>query len=131
MSFVIHPQDMPEVLANADIGSQWQLSLVPLDEDGNAETERRPQQADSNQRPQPGPAGKIETSARATTPTQMAGILCNDPRFQKYLGVNDKEEAATSMRDICGVQSRRDITLDNKAWQNLYGCYLAWLKVVP
>ncbi len=37
ISFVIHPQDMSEDLANADIGSQWQLSLVPLDEDGNAQ----------------------------------------------------------------------------------------------
>ncbi len=37
VSFAIHPQDMPVVLANADIGSQWSLRLVELDEDGNSE----------------------------------------------------------------------------------------------
>ncbi len=37
ISFTLHPQEVPEELALADIGSQWQLSLVPLDDDGNAE----------------------------------------------------------------------------------------------
>jgi hypothetical protein len=36
VSFAIHPQDMPALLANADIWSQWSLRLVELDEDGNA-----------------------------------------------------------------------------------------------
>ncbi len=36
INFRILPEDLPESLALADIGSQWQLSLVPLDEDGNA-----------------------------------------------------------------------------------------------
>ena len=35
VSFAIHPSDMDPELANADIGSQWQLRLVPLDENGN------------------------------------------------------------------------------------------------
>lgn len=35
VSFAIHPQDMPADLANAHVGSQWQLILVPLDDDGN------------------------------------------------------------------------------------------------
>ncbi len=127
VAFVIHPQEMPVDLANADIGSQWQLSLVPLDEHGNPETERRPSPTDSViNDPQPASEARIETPARATTPTQMAGILCNDPLFWKYLGVNDREEAAASVRKRCGVNSRRDITLDNRAWQELCGRYLAW-----
>ncbi len=36
ITFVIHPQDMHEALANAPIGSQWRMELTPLDEDGNA-----------------------------------------------------------------------------------------------
>ena len=39
ISLAIHPQDMDARLANADIGSQWQLTLTPLDEDGNATAE--------------------------------------------------------------------------------------------
>jgi predicted 3-demethylubiquinone-9 3-methyltransferase (glyoxalase superfamily) len=38
VSFQIHPSDMPVALANADIGSQWKLTLVELDENGNAPT---------------------------------------------------------------------------------------------
>ena len=36
VAFAIHPQEMPADLANADIGSQWQLTIEPLDENGNA-----------------------------------------------------------------------------------------------
>ncbi len=36
VSFSIHPNEMPMILANADIGSQWQITAVELDEDGNA-----------------------------------------------------------------------------------------------
>ncbi len=37
ITFVIHPNDKHETLANALIGSQWRMQLTPLDEDGNAE----------------------------------------------------------------------------------------------
>jgi hypothetical protein len=45
VSFAIHPQDMDPDLANAEIGSQWQLRLVPLDDNGNGpnETEKSTQ----------------------------------------------------------------------------------------
>ena len=40
VSFSIHPQDMPAELANAPVGSQWQLQLVELDDDGNAPADK-------------------------------------------------------------------------------------------
>lgn len=45
VTFAIHPQDMPAELANADIGSQWRISLVPLDEHGNASLSPAPEVA--------------------------------------------------------------------------------------
>lgn len=35
VSFAIHPQDSHENLTNSEIGSQWRMVLVALDDDGN------------------------------------------------------------------------------------------------
>lgn len=37
IGFVLHPDDVSAELQSAPIGSQWQLTIVPLDEDGNPE----------------------------------------------------------------------------------------------
>ncbi len=35
LTLVIHPQDPHHAIADAAIGSQWQITAVELDEDGN------------------------------------------------------------------------------------------------
>lgn len=40
---------------------------------------------------------------------RQAAIMCTNPKFQAYLGVKDADEAAASLRRLCGVQSRRDL----------------------
>ncbi|MBL1436535.1 MAG: hypothetical protein COB08_010095 [Rhodobacteraceae bacterium] len=54
---------------------------------------------------------------------QQAGILCNDPRFQKYAaircGMNGQEfnvsAAAQYLRDVCQIESRRELASSPKA----------------
>ncbi len=46
---------------------------------------------------------------RDTSLAQEAGRLCDDPLFQKWIGVDTAEEAAQTVRDICGVNSRSEI----------------------
>ncbi len=38
LTLVIHPQDNHHAMADAAIGSQWQITAVELDENGNAPT---------------------------------------------------------------------------------------------
>jgi hypothetical protein len=124
VSFVIHPNDAHKELANADIGSQWELTLVGLDEDGNA-----PQKA---QTPEPG-----EPPARVRlTLAQRAGMLCKDHLFRQFLRdagtpVHDDVEAATALRLICGVKTRADIlpgTNAGDAFEELHADYTVWLR---
>lgn len=45
------------------------------------------------------------------TPTnaKLAGMLCSNPKYQAYLGVDSAEEAAVHLRKACGVKSRREL----------------------
>ncbi len=40
---------------------------------------------------------------------QQAGILCNDPRFQKWCGCVDEIATAFYVREYCGIGSRTEL----------------------
>lgn len=71
-------------------------------------------------------------------PAQMAGIVCNDPRFwrfltEKYFGVASAPDAAQAVREICGIASRSELGKDEQAtaeWERLRNDYEVWLRVV-
>lgn len=56
-------------------------------------------------------------------PAQQAGILCNDPRFQRFAASRcgmEGEQFSTSaaaqyLRDCCRVDSRRELNSDRSA----------------
>lgn len=66
------------------------------------------------------------------SPAQQAGILCAHKGFQVFLGLGRKiteEEAAHKVRHYCGVESRSEISRENKsgeAWQEIVGKFRAW-----
>lgn len=87
------------------------------------------------------------TRARRQVPgekrlAQQAGMCCADPVFQTFLYEHDmlnvtrrddpdeaETAAAIAVRMICGVQSRKDITLGTPAgdaWDNLLSKFMAW-----
>lgn len=47
--------------------------------------------------------------------SQQAGIRCNEPEFQAWLGVTTEPEAATIVRKRCGVDSRGDLDRNEDA----------------
>lgn len=70
-------------------------------------------------------------------PTQQAGILCNDPRFQTFAarrcGLDDQQfsptAAAQYLRDCCHIESRRQLsrnTAAQKQFQILRTEFDAW-----
>ena len=70
-------------------------------------------------------------------PAQQAGILCNDPRFQRFAATRcgfpdtkfSAEAAAEYLRDICQIISRRDLNTNETAerrFQALRTDYDAW-----
>lgn len=66
---------------------------------------------------------------------QMAGILCNDPVFRKYLSersgkpIADADGAAIAVRFACSVKSRADLDTDQHGaatWRDLKADYEGW-----
>ncbi|MBR9651886.1 hypothetical protein [Thalassovita aquimarina] len=56
-------------------------------------------------------------------PAQQAGILCNDPRFQKFAAMRcgapggqfSASASAEYLRQCCGIDSRRELSSDRAA----------------
>jgi hypothetical protein len=59
-------------------------------------------------------------------PAQQAGILCNDPQFQKFAAIRSRfpetqfcaSAAAQYLRDTCKIESRRELNTDTAAQSN-------------
>ncbi len=77
------------------------------------------------------------------SPAQQAGMLCNDPRFQKFAAVRcgmrdwqfNSNAAAKYLRDCCQIDSRKQLTTNAKArqkFQELRTEFDAWIgKIAP
>lgn len=119
ISFVLHPQEVPDKLATAVLGTRYQLVLVELDDNDEPKDHR----AD-------------------TRLTQRASILCGEKVFQTFLSEllpldwqqatgSHEERAATVLRGFCKVQSRRDIVPGSAAaaaFENLLGKFIGWKR---
>src|SRR3990167_1398519 len=83
-----------------------------------------------NEGSNPSPAAKWST----LTPAQQAGILCNDPAFEKFMSeVHNFTHADVPLmvRQHCNVDSRKDILPDSYAgrrWRELVSDYRAWCR---
>ena len=117
--------EIEATVANADIGSQWQLTLVPLDEHGNASIE-----------PEDKPI-KRPTLAPHTRLMRQAGICCSDPVFTRFLEEHGMfrnlnaitANAAAAVRLICHVESRKEFIPGTPAgdrWEQLYSKFIGW-----
>ena len=65
--------------------------------------------------------------------SQQAGILCNEGRFQKFMGFTPGEAAidvtACQVRTLCHVKSRSELDTNQQAaalWDSMIADYEAW-----
>lgn len=118
VSFVLHPNEVPDDLALAPLGTRYMLALVRI---GDDETPQSPEQPKR-------PARPFASLARS----QQAGILCNDETFQHWasgvIGEPNGTFCVTRARqfvlDECGINSRRELDVSDKAataWDVLRG----------
>jgi hypothetical protein len=88
MTLRVHPNDMPEQIMKAAMGTRYIMALVEI---GDDEHPLPPHTAEAAPRsvkaPQPLPVGenKQKRAFGEIAPAQQAGILCNEIAFQKYL----------------------------------------------
>lgn len=47
--------------------------------------------------------------------SRLAGMLCNNKGFQAFLNVEDSDSAAKRLRELCNVESRRELDSNAEA----------------
>lgn len=110
VSFRIQPEDFPEHLLVARINARFALAFQEIDDD------EKPKPAD------PEAKGKRQQNANV----MRAAIACGETAFQTFLQKRhrkhwdsalgkDAHQAADAMRNVLGIDSRRDLSTDKEA----------------
>jgi hypothetical protein len=128
VSFVVHPNDVPPELAVSHIGARYMIAFVEIGDD------EKPVQEVA----QP-TAAQIKAGAKLpwkdVPPAQQAGIRCSEAVFSVFLKEvypqdwRESKEAAACVRLICAVESRAELTSNQKArviWHQLDEQFQAW-----
>jgi transposase len=101
LTLSMHPDDIPEDLLRDFVGSRYQVVMVRLDQNDQPLDRQEEYQGD-----------------RAV---RIAGILCKDPKFWKYLYSEeqifdeDMEDATEWVRNYLNVPSRSDLKTNREA----------------
>jgi transposase len=101
LTLSMHPDDIPEELLRDFVGSRYQVVMVRLDQNDQPLDRQEEYQGD-----------------RAV---RIAGILCKDPKFWKYLYSEeqifdeDMEDATEWVRNYLNVPSRSDLKTNREA----------------
>jgi len=101
LTLAVHPDEIPHVLMTDFVGSRYQVVMVRLGDD---------EQPMSREGEFPGDHA-----------VKMAGILCRDPEFWKWL--NDREMLMEKNEKACaewltsylGIESRKELKTDTEA----------------
>ena len=116
LRFVVQAADMDQRLISAAMGTRFQVALVEIGDDEL-------------------PKQKAKLDWREVQPTAQAAIRCAEPHFREYLSIehgkntNTKEEAAETIRQMCGIASRTELSTNHKAralWHSIDSGYREW-----
>jgi len=143
VSFVLHPQEVPDGLAISPLGTRYSLVVVEI---GDDEQPRGGDPGADRIEKTPGPAASPDRARKSwdeMSPAQQAGVLCADASFQKFLketythawsnafSEEPEYKASWLVRGFCSVTSRRELSTDPGAralWTDLVGHYRTWQR---
>ena len=118
LTLSIHPDEVPEEILRDFVGARYQVVMVRLNSD------ERPMNREQEY---------------AHDPTRMAGMLCRELAFHKFLYdgghifMANEEEATNWLKEYLGVESRTEIKDKPEAQQKLRGVnqeFQAWKTTV-
>lgn len=84
----IHPHDVPQELLTDLLGSRYMVAMVKLNDQDEIETRQNEQAIQ-----------RLIASC---------GLLCREPEFQTFLGVDGEEAAIDEIRNRCEISSRTE-----------------------
>lgn len=117
LTLSMHPDDVPEEILRDFVGARYQVVMVRLN------SEERPMNREQEY---------------AHDATRMAGMLCRDPAFHKFLCdgghifMANEEEVTNWLREYLGVESRTEIKDNPQAQQklrNIYQEFQSWKTI--
>lgn len=120
VSFVISPIDMPSQLALDPLGTRYMLALAAIGDDEQPVSSAAAAPAAER------PVAPEGDENRGTHPSvKRAGMLANDPGFQAWVHPSSKgmpravakDMAATHIRRLCEIRSRRELATNETARQ--------------
>lgn len=140
VSFVLHPNEVPDGLATAPLGSRYVLALVQIDESElpvkQKEAAAKPRPSAHPPTPQTGGARREKMDWRDMQPAAQAGIRCEDPVFWAFLSeryrddwLESASDAPECVRLVCGVTSRSELGTVQAArviWKMLDEQFQSW-----
>jgi hypothetical protein len=101
LNLSMHPDDVPEELLRDFVGARYQVVMVRLD--GNEEPMDRQREYEGDRS------------------TRIAGLLCRDPKFWRYLHEDTQileateKEATDWLRDYLNISSRSELKTNPQA----------------
>lgn len=101
LKLAIHPNDAPQDVILAPVGSRYVVAVVRLSDDDQPMVPQKKREVDS-----------IVASA---------GLMCRNERFQKWLQSRrwivsaDENSAVQAIRDLCGIKSRSEFATNEEA----------------
>jgi hypothetical protein len=105
VSFVLHPQEVPDGLAISALGTRYMLALVEVDENEQPKQPREGIKQTHEMAPDPAPPpDRARKSWDEMSPAQQAGMLCADAAFRKFLRETEND-AFTTFNGDCAAQS--------------------------
>jgi len=136
VSFTVQGIDMDTRLTQAPMGTRYAVVLVEIGDDEapvQKEAPAKPRQDSPPKHSHPDGAKRMDW--REVQPAAQAGIRCADPVFIAFLKDQyeaywiNYEDAAATVRDICEVKSRSDLSTDHRKrvlWHQLDSQFQAW-----
>jgi hypothetical protein len=121
LRLTVSGEDMDERITHAAMGTRYQVVMVEVDD---------------NEEPVDHTAVERD-KWRALGAARQAGIRCKDAVFrawlmeEKHCFAGDEDEAAQTIRDLCGVESRADLERpgagrQRAVWHQLDNEFQAW-----
>lgn len=144
ISFVLHPQEVPDGLATAALGTRYQLVVVEIGEDELPVTGEAPGpstlaadfRTDASASRRGEPVSRPKQAWNDMAPSKQAGVLCGDPLFWKFIrergvDVHNAESAAGYVRARCFILSRGELNTNAQAegyWRVLVSQFRVWQR---
>ena len=141
VTFTVQTIDMDARLTKAPMGTRYAMVLVEIGDDELPVAPAKEVLAQPQQVVDRAPAGakRDKMDWREMQPAAQAALRCEDPTFRAFLReergisrVDSPTTAAIAVREICGVESRAELSTNHRKrviWHQLDSQYLAWKAV--